>query len=116
MSVAARQDLDEAKAGGMDAQQTIRNEIAAIQAIAHTRPQPQLDFPPYRSSLLRHPTNALQHADPEGCELLAPVFGHSDVNPLEADLSLHEWSMGYRWDIVLTGRHATPMQSEQHNE
>jgi len=24
--------------------------------------------------------------------------------------------MGYRWDIVLTGRHATPMQSEQHNE
>jgi protocatechuate 3,4-dioxygenase beta subunit len=32
------------------------------------------------------------------------------------DLSEHEWSTGYRWDIVLTGSHATPMQPEQHHE
>ena len=27
--------------------------------------QPRLDYPPYRSSLLRHPTKDLHHADPE---------------------------------------------------
>ena len=32
-------------------------------------PQPRLDYPPYRSSLLRHPTKDLHHADPEGIEL-----------------------------------------------
>ena len=26
--------------------------------------QPRLDYAPYRSSLLRHPTNDLHHADP----------------------------------------------------
>ena len=50
--------------------------------------QPRLDFPPYRSTLLRHPTKDLRHVDPEGAELLAPVFGHSDVDPLEADLTI----------------------------
>ncbi len=38
------------------------------------------------------------------------------VATYDHDLSSHEWSMGYRWDIVLTGRHATPMQPEDHNE
>ena len=53
----------------MDTQGTISNEIAEMQAITHRGTQPRLDFPPYRSSLLRYPTKALQHADPEGCEL-----------------------------------------------
>ena len=44
------------------------------------RPQPRLDYPPYRSSLLRHPTKDLHHADPEGVELWAPAFGHQDVD------------------------------------
>ena len=27
-------------------------------------------------------------------------------------LTTHEWATGYRWDIVLTGRHGTPMEQE----
>ena len=42
--------------------------------------QPRLDYPPYRSSMLRHPTKDLHHADPEGVELWAPAFGHQDVH------------------------------------
>ena len=52
--------------------------------------QPKLDFAPYRSSLLRHPTKDLHHADPEGAELVAPVFGATDINPLEADLTIQD--------------------------
>ena len=28
--------------------------------------------------------------------------------------SEHEWLLGYRWDIVLTGTHATPMEEGEH--
>ena len=54
-------------------QSAISAEIAAVHATAPAgETQPRLDFAPYRSSLLRHPTKALQQADPEGVELLAP--------------------------------------------
>ena len=67
----------------------ISEEIAKIHADAAAgEPQPRLDFPPYRSSLLRHPTKDLRPADPEGAELVAPVFADSDVDPLEADLTV----------------------------
>jgi protocatechuate 3,4-dioxygenase beta subunit len=76
----------------MDSQELISREIAEIQATADEgapdAPMPRLHFPPYRSSLLRHPTKELRRADPEGAELVAPVFGHSDVDPLEADLTV----------------------------
>src|SRR4051794_17842958 len=49
---------------------------------------PRLNYAPYRSSLLRHPTKDLHHADPEGIELVAPCFGPSDVDALEADLTI----------------------------
>jgi protocatechuate 3,4-dioxygenase beta subunit len=52
--------------------------------------QPRLDYAPYRSSLLRHPTKDLHHADPEGIELFAPVFGHRDVGRLESDLTIQD--------------------------
>ncbi|HET9875175.1 MAG TPA: protocatechuate 3,4-dioxygenase subunit beta, partial [Mycobacterium sp.] len=38
-------------------------------------PQPRLDYPPYRSTTLRHPKQALVAVDPEGVELWAPCFG-----------------------------------------
>ncbi|MDO5739980.1 MAG: protocatechuate 3,4-dioxygenase subunit beta [Ornithinimicrobium sp.] len=50
--------------------------------------QPLLDFRPYRSSALRHPTKDPRHVDPEEIELFAPVFGQLDVDPVEADLTL----------------------------
>lgn len=73
----------------MDGQDLVTKEIEDIHASATPgQTQPRLDFAPYRSSLLRHPTKALRHADPEGAELVAPVFGNSDVDVLEADLTI----------------------------
>lgn len=78
--------------GGLESQHRITGEIEAIQAEAAAGPtretQPRVNFPPYRSSLLRHPTKDPRHADPEGVELVAPVFGHSDVDALESDLTI----------------------------
>ena len=37
------------------------------------------DFPPYRSSILRHPTKNLRLVDPETIELHSPAFGQRDV-------------------------------------
>ena len=48
----------------------------------------RLDYPPYRSSLLRHPTKSPVQVDPEGVEPWSPVFGERDVGPLEADLTI----------------------------
>ena len=66
--------------------------------------QPRLDYPPYRSSLLRHPTKDLQHADPEGVELWAPVFGHHDVGAARGrpDHPARGEPIGER--MVVTGR------------
>jgi protocatechuate 3,4-dioxygenase beta subunit len=71
-------------------QQEISAEIAEIAAQAEQvgGPQPRIDYPPYRSSILRHPTKSPRHADPETIERWAPCFGHRDVHPLEADLTI----------------------------
>jgi protocatechuate 3,4-dioxygenase, beta subunit len=89
----------------------ISAEIAAIHAdyaaerAAHgPENSPRLHFDPYRSSILRHPTKDLHHADPESIELLAPVFGHSDVDPLEADLTIQHTGEPIGERIVVTGR------------
>ncbi|XTR51151.1 hypothetical protein ACOM2C_12350 [Pseudarthrobacter sp. So.54] len=45
---------------------------AYAQALTNGAPaeiQPRLDYAPYRSSVLRHPTKDLHHADPETIEL-----------------------------------------------
>jgi protocatechuate 3,4-dioxygenase beta subunit len=88
----------------MDSQETISKEIAELQAVAGGGTQPVLDFPPYRSSLLRHPTKDLWHADPEGAELVAPIFGHSDVDPLEADLTIQGGGEPIGERITVRGR------------
>ena len=41
--------------------------------------QPRVDYPPYRSSVLRHPTKDLQQVDPETIEQWAPCFGERIV-------------------------------------
>jgi protocatechuate 3,4-dioxygenase beta subunit len=66
--------------------------------------QPRLDYPPYRSSAFRHPTQDLEPADPEEVELWAPVFGERDVASAEADLThqLDGEPIGER--MVVTGR------------
>lgn len=66
--------------------------------------QPRLDYAPYRSSVLRHPTKDPHHADPEGIELWAPVFGNQDVDPLEADLTIQHRGEPVGERTVITGK------------
>ncbi|WP_369373002.1 protocatechuate 3,4-dioxygenase subunit beta [Promicromonospora sp. Populi] len=65
---------------------------------------PRLDWAPYRSSLLRHPTKDLHHADPETIELFAPVFGERDIGALEADLTVQHNGEPIGERIVVRGR------------
>jgi protocatechuate 3,4-dioxygenase beta subunit len=65
---------------------------------------PRLDYPPYRSSIFRHPTKDLLRADPEAVERLAPVFGQSDVDPVESDLTVGPGGEPIGERIVVTGR------------
>ena len=74
---------------GLVSQWVISEEIEKIHAgAAPGDTQPRLDFAPYRSAILRHPARDLRHADPEGAELVAPVFGRADVDPGESDLTI----------------------------
>ncbi|TLP79939.1 protocatechuate 3,4-dioxygenase subunit beta [Nesterenkonia sphaerica] len=93
-------------------QEEISAEISALhqeyeQARAQGAPEEtsaRLNFPPYRSSLLRHPTKSLHHADPEDIELHSPAFGHRDVSPLEADLTIQHGGEPIGERIVVAGR------------
>ena len=89
-------------------QDQISDEIAAIESDYHRggleETQPRLDYSPYRSSLLRHPTKDLAHADPEGVELWAPCFGERDIAALESDLTIQHGGEPIGERIVVTGR------------
>jgi len=93
---------------GLDSQDAISDEIAAIEAADQhagtAEHQPRLDYPPYRSSVLRHPTKDLQLVDPETIELWAPCYGHGDVDPVEADLTVGTTGDPIGERIVVTGR------------
>lgn len=96
--------------------ETTQEQISAEIAIAHQRYgerlangeprrlQPNLDFAPYRSSILRHPTKDLHHVDPETVELCSPIFGHHEVMPEESDLTIQHVGepMGER--IMIAGQ------------
>lgn len=96
----------------LEPQSVISDEIAAIHAEYQTARRegapeetgPRLAFPPYRSSQLRHPTKDLRHADPEGIELVAPVFGERDISPLEADLTVQDGGEPIGERIIVRGR------------
>lgn len=91
-------------AATQDSQETINAEMKAIHDSASGETQPRVDFAPYRSSLYRHPTKSMHHADPETIELWSPAFGNRDVHTLESDLTIqgqHE-PLGER--IVVRGR------------
>ena len=90
---------------GLVSQRVISEEIEKIHASARAgETQPRLDFAPYRSAVLRHPARDLRYADPEGAELVAPVFGRSDVDPLESDLTIQGASEPIGSRIVVRGR------------
>ena len=89
-------------------QAEITDQIAGIRAdyerAGVEETQPRLDYAPYRSSLLRHPTKDPHHADPETIELYAPVFGHRDVGAPESDLTIQHNGEPVGERIVITGR------------
>ncbi|MER7029124.1 protocatechuate 3,4-dioxygenase subunit beta [Streptomyces ramulosus] len=66
---------------------------------------PPRDFPPYRSSALRHPKQAPVHPrDPEAVELTGPVFGTTDVAAPDRDLTRQHTGEPLGERITLTGR------------
>lgn len=92
----------------MTGQAEISAEIAAIQ-VEYSRAgmqesQPKLDYPPYRSSVLRHPKSRLHLTDPEGIELQAPCFGGGDLGPGDADLTAQHTGSPIGERTVVTGR------------
>jgi len=115
MSIGARSDLDVEDAPvppswdvAASTQAEVSREMEQIQQAYRdsgvVETQPRLDYPPYRSSALRHPTKALHPADPETLELWAPCFGERDVHPLEADLTIQRGGEPLGERIVVTGR------------
>ena len=90
-------------APSLSSQAEISDEIAQAQGMPGTA-QPRLDFAPYRSSLLRHPTKALRPADPDLVELVAPVFGQTDVDPVEADLTIQSTGEPIGERLLVAGR------------
>ena len=89
----------------LSTQAEISAEIADLSA--GTDPsaiRPRLDYSPYRSSLLRHPTKDLHQVDPEGVELWSPCFSHRDVAPLEAVLTIQRSGEPIGERITISGR------------
>ena len=82
----------------------IEGIVADYTAAGLVETQPRYDYAPYRSSILRHPTKDLRHADPEEIELWAPCFGQRDVHPLEADLTIQHNGEPIGERMVVTGR------------
>jgi protocatechuate 3,4-dioxygenase beta subunit len=66
--------------------------------------QPRLDYPPYRSSVLRHPKHPLLSVDPEEVERWAPCFGQQDVDPVDADLTAGHPGEPIGERIIVAGR------------
>ncbi|MEV8041751.1 protocatechuate 3,4-dioxygenase subunit beta [Arthrobacter sp. NPDC080082] len=95
-----------------ESQQILSDEMQALGAAyaqarangATAEIQPRLDYPPYRSSILRHPTKSLHHADPETIELYSPAFGHMDVHALESDLTIQHNGEPLGERIIVSGR------------
>jgi len=79
-------------------------EYARREAAGETLRQTIYDFPPYRSSVLRHPTKNPKLVDPETIELFSPAFGQRDVAAIEADLTLQHAGEPLGERITVRGR------------
>ena len=93
---------------GLELQSVLSEEMTELSrtyaANGRHEAQPRRDYPPYRSSLLRHPTKEPLQVDPEGVELWSPVFSSRDVDPLEADLTIQRGGEPVGERTVVSGR------------
>ncbi|MBS2963192.1 protocatechuate 3,4-dioxygenase subunit beta [Actinocrinis puniceicyclus] len=90
-----------------ETQSDIDAEIEALRKAAAARglSHPDRDYPPYRSSILRHPRAApVEITDPEAAELSGPVFGAGDVTALDADLTRRHRGEPLGERITVSGR------------
>lgn len=89
-----------------ETQGAISAEIAQLAQDARSGDElgPRLDYPPYRSSVLRHPTHDRLPVDPDTLDLHGPVFGTRDVDPVEADLTAQHAGQPIGERAVITGR------------
>jgi protocatechuate 3,4-dioxygenase beta subunit len=89
-------------------QREITAQIASIAADfrreGKQETQPRIDYPPYRSSALRHPESPLLRVAPEQVECWGPCFGYDDVDPLDADLTSGHAGEPIGERIIVTGR------------
>lgn len=97
-------DPDAAAASQGAISREIREQHEQYRASGTRETQPRLDFAPYRSSALRHPTKDLHHPDPELIELTSPAFGHRDVGELERDLTIQHGGEPIGERIRVSGR------------
>ncbi len=87
-------------------QRAISEQIARIAAEyqGEEEAQPRLNYPPYRSSLLRHPQSPFVRVDPDELERWAPCFGPQDVSRSDADLTAGHPGQPIGERIIVTGR------------
>ncbi len=86
-------------------QRAVSAEIAAAAAgVPLPGGHPDRAYAPYRSTALRAPGRPLVATPPSLAELAAPVFGPSDVAPLDADLTRRHDGEPLGERIVITGR------------
>ncbi|GAA2688449.1 protocatechuate 3,4-dioxygenase subunit beta [Streptomyces lunalinharesii] len=97
-------------------QSEIDREIAQARATYETAvaggaprtAQPAHDYPPYRSTALRHPRQPLvavaSSQDPEAVELASPAFGRTDVTALDHDLTRQHQGAPLGERITVSGR------------
>jgi protocatechuate 3,4-dioxygenase beta subunit len=70
----------------------------------HPGTQPEYDYPPYRSTAKRHPTQPLVIAPQTLSELTGPVFGHDEVKPTDNDLTRQHRGEPIGERIIVSGR------------
>ncbi|MFL2000556.1 MULTISPECIES: protocatechuate 3,4-dioxygenase subunit beta [unclassified Microbacterium] len=82
----------------------LHRAAAAREEAGETLPRTLIDFSPYRSSVLRHPTKNPRLVDPETIELFSPAYGQRDVAAIESDLTLQHTGEPQGERITVTGR------------
>ena len=62
---------------------------------------------------LYFPADPLHDLDPILCSVVDPKARARLIADYDHDLTEPEWATGYRWDVVLTGAHATPLEGDR---
>ena len=70
----------------------------------HPGTQPEYDYPPYRSTAKRHPTQPLVIVPQTLSELTGPVFGYDDIKPTDHDLTAQHKGEPIGERIIVSGR------------